>query len=462
MARGSIYNLAYLSFQDNLYKQIQDNMAKDEANLDARIEAAKANLDALNGRISTLAQFVDDPQGQQFAVSEANRLAIEQARLESEGRGSQTVGFSSGFQDEPGRAGRAYKSLAPDKTIAKQLNAKDTQAASTALREMAAEGGEAAATAANNYLNKLTGEEGGFAPAKNVTMDQAIMNSAAVLGNLPKGKAADAVAAQLMAQWRQAGEGDAFTQVVTAADIWRSNKGSEVDAINLEFAKGFESGATGPQRMEKESSYTQTTRKLGETPVIEGQAYESDLTEGRAELEELRRQRKEAQGSLDELFAMRHPDVMKSAEELFREQAPIYQEKSRRAKNLAREFADALAMERSGRRPEDLLQGTPLENIDPSMYDQIDMSSLPQVTRRLAQQAQLMQTRMKTLGDIQARRPMTQEIQDFGVPRGFSKKQTGGIVERVRRERAMLEQESMERARQQANQDRQEEGVIDG
>ena len=464
MARGSIYNLAYLSFQNSLYNDITKSLSDENASIEARVANAQANLDKLNSRISELAQFVDDPAGQRFTVEQANRIAIEQANLDQQGRPSVQTGWSNKVSKERGKGPKPFN-LSIHRDITEELSSGQSVDAKAKLKKMMAENSEEGiAAAADAYMEHFTGKETNLYPSENVDAEQAVVNAAAVLRSFGEGEqeARKVIEKKIKELYDDAEEGEIFAGVLMAEKVFReAPPGKGLAEYNARLNKQQEEGS-GPTYTDSFSTYGQTTRKLGETPVIEGAEYTGEFEQSQSELATLRQQREDAQDELERLFAMRHPDVMKSAGELFREQAPIYEEKSRRAKNLAQEFADALAMERMGGKPEDLLVGTPLENIDPSMYSQLDMSTLPQATRRLAQQAQLMQQRMGSLADIQAKRPMTDTVKNFGVQRGFSRKQRGSIVERVRQERAMLESQRQEklRAQEAANRaaSREEEG----
>lgn len=399
MPRGNAYNAAYLEYQDQLMRDLIKMAETEQTSRAERLTKAQAQIDALNSQIAELAGAVDNPDMQRQLAQDQFNADMNIATFKEGQRGE--VSVTTGGQSTVSQQQVLPSGVIPEQEVQQIGRREDLQKSWADLQETEDETEFRAKAKA-----LVSNAKQGFKEAK-LTYDTSYAQEQA-FANI----------SQMLAIGEQKGLSDSQKRIyaeVVLEDVNRlktlnaQQMGKIVaDANSLARSEGM-TGAGGPVDADKTSTttseYTKVSRKLGpDTPAPEYAAPDITTPEMEAELAALRGQRAGLEDEIERLMAGRHPDVMARAQSMFQQYAPIYQEKSRRARQLAGEFADAQMMRKTGLRPEQLLEGTALEGIDPSLFSKIDMSELPQSTRRLAQQVQTAQQRISALNDLESQR----------------------------------------------------------
>ena len=400
MPRGNAYNAAYLEYQDQLMRDLIKMAETEQTSRAERLTKAQAQIDALNGQIAELAGAVDNPDMQRQLAQDQFNADMNIATFKEGQRGEVSVttgGQTTTRQGEEEDTG----ALIPEPKIQTVDSSDELQSFWAALQDetdpeaVRRKTGALLDRAKDTLDYKLTS-------GPRYSRKQALTNVAQMVAHgMTKGLSGAALTAYTQEVSKESDQFQALNQAEQQF-VLRT-------AQSLARREGVPQPAPGqlPDDVSSvtASDYTKVTRKLGpDTPAPEYAAPDITTPEMEAELAALRGQRAGLEDEIERLMAGRHPDVMARAQSMFQQYAPIYQEKSRRARQLAGEFADAQMMRKTGLRPEQLLEGTALEGIDPSLFSKLDMSELPQSTRRLAQQVQTAQQRINALNDLESQR----------------------------------------------------------
>jgi hypothetical protein len=404
MPRGNAYNEAYLGYQQKMLESFIEMAGQEQTDVQTRIDSAQAQIDRLNGQIAELSAAVDDPDMQRSLANDQFAADLEIANFQDSQRA--TITSATGTRTVTGDVeDEGTPTLYPHREV-QQLSDKEELAEAWAGLA-AADVTEEEALQRSKTLLQLA--KNGFSDASlTVSEDeddkdklQAATNVASVIAaGMDHGLSKSSIN-----QLYQAATEELKGMALTDKEL---KKYILTTAKRIHNDEGPIPGKAGGVRQGTSTttdSSTSISRKLGpDTPAPTYVAPDIQTPEQEAELQALRGQRASLEDQIESLMGSRHPDVMARAQTMFQQYAPIYKEKSARARQLAGEFSDAQMMRKTGIAPQDLLRGTALEGIDPSMYSKLDMSALPQTTRSLAEQAQKAQVNIDRLSNLEAKR----------------------------------------------------------
>ena len=403
MPRGNAYNEAYLGYQQKMLESFIEMAGQEQTDVQTRIDSAQAQIDRLNGQIAELSAAVDDPDMQRSLANDQFAADLEIANFRESQRA--TITSATGTRTVTGDVeDEGTPTIYPHENV-QNLHSRDDLKSAWAGLASADITPQQAKQRARLLIEQASK---GFDDAKLTVGEdadekdklQAATNVASVIASgLDAGLKQTAVDALY----------EVATEELVDMDLEKDFRGYILTtAKRIHDDEGPIPGKAGGVRQGTTTttdSSTSISRKLGpDTPAPTYVAPDIQTPEQEAELQALRGQRASLEDQIESLMGSRHPDVMARAQTMFQQYAPIYKEKSARARQLAGEFSDAQMMRKTGIAPQDLLRGTALEGIDPSMYSKLDMSALPQATRRMAEQAQKAQVAIEKLNNAEAKR----------------------------------------------------------